>query len=146
MSRGLGGLQREILKHLGDPIREGSVSNALQHYDDETVVYGMALTLGPGVHDLRHVSRVVARERDVRRFDKNKFQAAFSRAVRSLVCRGILEVLWLVPLDGSGVHFCWDRARRGKVERLSDGEYLRWQSRQARFVRTLKSARSLPCR
>ena len=62
------------------------------------------------------------------------FRAAFSRAVKSLLKRGLIESLWLVPLaeceEGLDIGFGSER-----VMRLADGLYCQGSDRQVRFVK-----------
>jgi hypothetical protein len=131
MSKGIGHLQREILTHLEDPIS----AKTGQRDDGEVTVYGCGFVPANGVYDLRHVFKCleVLHNRTDPDWNKAVFQAAFSRAVRSLVRRGILEALWLIPIVR--VCFYWRKDCRFQVECLNDGSYVRWHSRQVRFVR-----------
>jgi hypothetical protein len=71
-------------------------------------------------HKLNHLGR-----------PREGFSAAFFRAVRGLVQRGLLTALRLVLLDALDPSF----TREDDVERLADGVYLHWESRQIRFVK-----------
>jgi hypothetical protein len=122
-------LQREILEHLKTPLppERGSLR------EGETKAYQHAFIPAENVYDLRHVLKVVSKiRRSGANWNEAAFQSAFSRAVRSLVARGVLKPLWLVPI--SGVCFAWQNDPRWRTESLADGEYMVWSSRQVRFV------------
>ena len=113
MSKGLGSLQREILAHIADPMPRGQ-----------------DFSLRDGVYDLRFVLRALQKLRGGRCISES-LQAAFSRAVRSLVRRRFLKPLWLVPIN------CTEQDREWldfRTEELSDGLYMIWSSRRVRFV------------
>jgi hypothetical protein len=128
MSKGLGKLQREIISHLADPIPATGWSR-----EGELRAGGVCFIPVPGVYDLRSVSHTMARQRGLKFVDWSPpLQAAFSRAVRSMVRRGILEKVELVPVERVTY---WERHRRCSVHELSDGCFLDWSPRQVRFVR-----------
>lgn len=57
------------------------------------------------------------------------FEASFSRAVRTLVQRGLLHHLkYIVPIASA------DDFRPPRVEKLADGDYVQVSGRQVRFV------------
>jgi hypothetical protein len=94
MSRGLGGLQRQILESL-DAARE-----AQESYDRGWVLYQRVdMHLIEGVYDLRCVSTYVARQRRYTPYEREAFYPRFSRAVHGLVQREFLTPLTTVPLD-----------------------------------------------
>jgi hypothetical protein len=129
MSKGLGKLQRDILTHLKDPLLEKVGTT----YAGETTAYGTTFLLGADVYDLHNVAVILERLYGRSMFNRHILQAAFSRAVRSLLRRGVLERVSLVPVAKEC--FQWRRDPRWRVEELSDGRYLLWRDRQARFVR-----------
>ncbi len=121
MSKGLGYLQREIIDTLagrpgGDMIVDGC---------------GRRAWLADGVHDLRKVSRSMARAAGTLdcEYAASSWQASFSRAVAGLAKRRMLNVLWRVPLDAVEPEFAWPSAE------FAGGIHLNWFSRQRRFVR-----------
>jgi hypothetical protein len=108
MGQGLGKLQLAILDHLQK--RQGG--------DTVRAHYQMQVQLAPGIHDMR----VVAREmnEDDRGFSDRRRQAAFSRAVASLIERDLLRACPLVPITKSNPDGQW----QSRVLQLSDGCYL----------------------
>src|SRR5689334_22312546 len=94
MSKGLGNLHRDIVAHLADPI----MRDCTWIDKDETYAQGVFFVLADGAFDLSNVVRILAKSHNAydRRFVSPVFQASFSRAVRSLVKRRVLEKLWLV--------------------------------------------------
>jgi len=127
MSSGLGAMQRRILDALavrlgGDRVDENHIAS-----------FGLAL----GVHDLRQVSKAMARDHGGiynGSFVTGKWQASFSRAVAGLVARGYISAPSLVPLADVGQSN--DGPLRRQVHHLSDGAYID-QPRQRRFVRVM---------
>jgi len=94
MSKGIGQLQRDILARLDSPGREV-----------EKGLFVNGTEVEEGVYDLRLVARYVAGGEAARLFGfpaypTSSFSAAFSRAVRSLIERGELEVVSLPLRDG----------------------------------------------
>ena len=86
MSRGLGRVQVAVLDYLH--ARRG---------DDHIGGLGEPLfILGPGIHDMRRVAEEMMSRKGL---SEPRSQAAFSRAVRTLVERGLLEPLSLVPVS-----------------------------------------------
>ena len=121
MSKGLGYLQREIIDTLagrpgGDMIVDGC---------------GRRAWLADGVHDLRKVSRSMARAAGTLdcEYAANSWQASFSRAIAGLVNRRVIEVVWRVPLCAIEPEFAWPSAE------FAGDIHLNWFSRQRRFVR-----------
>ncbi len=121
MSRGPGYLQREILAALaarpgGDMIQDGC---------------GRRAWLADGVHDLRAISREMARAAGTPdcEYATGVWTASFSRAVAGLAKRRMLNVLWRVPLCAIEPEFAWPSAE------FAGGIHLNWFSRQRRFVR-----------
>ena len=90
MSKGLGYLQREIIDTLA--ARPGG--------DMLTDTCGHRAWLAGGVHDLRSVSREMARAAGVPDYEyaTSVWAASFSRAVAKLAQRHMIDVLWRVPL------------------------------------------------
>jgi len=86
VSRGLGRVQVAVLDYLH--ARRG---------DDHIGGLGEPLfILGPGIHDMRRVAEEMTSRKGL---SEPRSQAAFSRAVRTLVERGLLEPLSLVPVS-----------------------------------------------
>ena len=86
MSQGLGRVQVAVLDYLH--ARRG---------DDHIGGLGEPLfILGPGIHDMRRVAEEMTSRKGL---SEPRSQAAFSRAVRTLVERGLLEPLSLVPVS-----------------------------------------------
>jgi hypothetical protein len=136
MSRGLGRLQRQILETLdeakatqlpypgsadGEPgIPNGSDLAGWIRYG------GGCMRLAPGVYDLRCSSAYLKCQRVLQGRSTIAFHAAFPRAVKTLLARGALTCLELVPL--AEVHrlpVLYARRRLcAQVHRLADGLYL----------------------
>jgi hypothetical protein len=93
----------------------------------ESSAFGWGFVPQAGVYDLRRVKQVLQRSR-VR--STSSFEAAFSRSTGSLIRRGVLEPLRLVPIASVCL-----AGRQWRVLRLANGDCLRWRSRQVRFVR-----------
>ena len=122
MSKGIGHLQRGILAALaarpgGDIIVDGC---------------GRRAWLAEGVHDLRAISRSMARAAGTLdcEYATSVWTASFSRAVAGLAQRRMLDVLWRVPLYAVEPEFAWPSAE------FAGDIHLNWFSRQRRFVRT----------
>lgn len=141
MSRGLGSLQTEIIETLEEAKRDipsypgqgSSKSDPLPFSLPGWVIVGRTCALlAEDVYDLRASAAFLAKRRGLR-FATSGFQASFSRAVRSLVSRGLLAPLSLVPVTQYEEE---DRYRdASRIEHLKDGLYLTTSSRQIRFVR-----------
>ncbi|MEE9250174.1 MAG: hypothetical protein V3U93_03490 [Alphaproteobacteria bacterium] len=83
------------------------------------------------IRDMRKVSKTLARRHggiSHMDFAKLSWQAAFSRAVRGLVKRGLIETISVVPLAEG-------RPDAANVHELSDGMYLVVRGRQRRYTR-----------
>lgn len=144
MSRGLGKLQREIIATL-EEAKQTMVSyhgsawypGVVPFCEPGWVYYkGTIVQLREDVYDIRASFKFLA-SRHRERFHESVFQASFSRAVKGLVTRRILEVLnRQVPIINYGPD------AQPRVHFLSDGEFFDiWGIRQIRFV-----ARSdVPC-
>lgn len=128
MSRGLGKLQRSILAAL-----------AARGGGDLVVDYlGRTACLAEGVHDLRAVSREMARESGRMQAGiavEARWQTHFSRSIVSLAERGEIEVLSVVPCVHVDADFPIPHAN------LVEGPRLLWNSRQRRFVRLVANTR-----
>ena len=121
MSRGPGRLQRAILAALetrpgGDLIVDG---------------HGRRAWLADNIHDLRSVSRSMARAAGTPNceYAASSWQAGFSRAIAGLAQRHMIDVLWRVPLYAVEPEFAWPSAE------FAGDIHLNWFSRQRRFVR-----------
>jgi hypothetical protein len=110
MSRGLGKLQREILAGLEaqEPVTEFGYHG---HWFTPTIT---------GLYDLRALAPVVA-ERLQKRGGDGPFSAAFSRAVRGLVRRGVLCVVTTVPIDSRDALTWRDKHHEGVFGNAGDG-------------------------
>jgi hypothetical protein len=108
MSRGLGKLQREIIEtleeakqHFSDVFYRGGGSLATYRCSHGLgwVIMGKShFRIADDIYDLRASSLHLAERHDAFRFGiEPKFQAAFSRAARTLVARGRLLPVWRVP-------------------------------------------------
>jgi hypothetical protein len=110
MSRGLGKIERLILAEL-----DGGGNAVKGRYS-----YGWYTTTG-GVYHLRTLSKALARQHGGmdRRYTSSTWQAAFSRAVHSLIRKQLIKAVTLVPL------YIWDGEYPDKmpceVMELSDG-------------------------
>lgn len=158
MSRGLGQVQRQILESLAvaraaAPRYPGSGDSgpglppALQGTpaaEGWIWVGRSCLHLAPGVYDLRATLAYLLQQSRARRTKwtaqgrvSNPLEAAFSRAVRTLVRREALEPLWFVPFDAVDPLFFRDEDVEWCQE--PDGtrrQYLLWPThKQIRFVR-----------
>ena len=156
MSRGLGAMQRQILESLDTaraaaPRYAGSGDSgyglppALRgtpQAEGWIWVGGSLLHLAPGLYDLRGtlaylLERSGTPRRTVHRRVSHALEAAFSRAVRSLVARGALEPVWFVPFDTVDSDFFREQDVEWCID--PDGtkrQYLLWpQHKQIRFVR-----------
>lgn len=142
MSRGLGKLQLEILATLDDAKwKQDSYSGSgmslvsglrdVRWHHPGWITRGRWLArIAEDVYDLRASCRFIMAQRGVRPGGNAAYalQAAFSRAVRGLVDRGVLIHLTLVPVAD------WEDELEG-VERLSDGNYIHYRDKQVRFVK-----------
>jgi len=125
MSRGIGRMQQLIVGALSS--RPGGDAFGGSWNDD--------FVLAQGIHDLRQVSKELARTNGgiiYCSFIEPKWEASFSRAIRSLQKRKMLEFPSLLPLQS--VH---RYAPRECVYELSDGVFHVNRYRQRRFVRVL---------
>jgi hypothetical protein len=159
MSRGLGKLQREIIETLDDAKRyfadpATAVEKQFMGYTFKSwpsykggspffrdgdprqeqagwVTHGRGFRIADNVYDLRASCRFLMKQRDL---DPNRdhtwvFSIAFSRAVRSLVQRGLLcHLKHIVPIVSADDH------RPPYFEKLADGDYVNVSGRQVRFV------------
>ncbi len=121
MSRGTGHLQRKILAALaarpgGDMIVDGC---------------GRRAWLAEGVHDLRAISRSMARAAGTPdcEYATGVWKSSFSRSVAGLAKRRAFDVLWCVPLQAAERGFAWP------VTETEGNIFMNWFSRQKRFVR-----------
>ena len=138
MGRGLGRLEREILDSL-------EIAKERQHsyrgYDGDDwhpgwlVVNRAVVRIPPDIHDLRATARFLAVKNGAIHAGSvisPAFDASFSRAVRSLLARGYLARVSMLP-----VIEC-EKDDRGIVESFSDGNVIVLRGRQTRFVRKAK--------
>ena len=135
MSKGLGPLQREILATLPESAAPDVWHRgmALDKGSDEPwhCVRGLDVILADGIGDL-----IVARSIIVGRLggcDSAGFSASFSRAVRTLVTRGEITLLSLVPITE---YRDAPRAPRNRVNvcHFADGMYFDHGEQPARFT------------
>ena len=122
MSAGIGRMQRAILDALagrpgGDLIVDG---------------HGRRAWLADSTHDLRQLSREMARAAGTLdcQYATNSWRASFSRGISGLLKRGVVEILWYVPLQAAEHGFAWP------VTETEGNIFMNWFSRQKRFVRT----------
>jgi hypothetical protein len=138
MLLGLGRLQKEILNTLEaakvemSPYCGGASWGILSapFYQPGWVKHlGAVVQLADGLYDLRASLRFLARSRGQMYSScvYNRFKASFSRAVRLLFARGLLEAPSLVPIKD------WEGTCR--VHQLVDGNFMLVSGRQRRFVR-----------
>lgn len=87
--------------------------------------------LGGGVHDLRQLSREMTRAAGTQdcQYAASSWQVSFSRGISGLLKRGVVEILWSVPLEAIEPEFVWP------VVEVDGAIYMQWYSRQRRFVR-----------
>ena len=127
MSKGLGIWQQRVLNALelsADVDRTPRAerdSKALWHR-----VYNFDVVLQPHVYDLDVVRFLLAREH-------GHHDQAVSRAVRMLIRRGELKQLSLVPIQAYE-RLGYGEPRKSLIHELSDGTYLDYGGRTARFV------------
>ncbi|HSW46263.1 MAG TPA: hypothetical protein VLM89_11905 [Phycisphaerae bacterium] len=116
MGRGLGTMQREVL----------AVAQAMAATPREVEI-GIRgyFTLPVGIVCMRQVSQAVMR-RHGERFIEGTVQASYARAVRSLLRRGLLERVGVVPVANH---------RDVAVHRLCDGDYLLPRGRRALYCK-----------
>ena len=122
MSKGIGHLQREIIAALA--ARHGG--------DILTDTCGRCAWLADDVHDLRKVSREMAKTTTGLtnyEYVTSSWSASFSRATAGLAQRHMIDVLWAVPLQAAESEFAWP------VAEVDGAIYMRWYSRQRRFIR-----------
>ena len=146
MSRGLGKLQREILETLEEAKASGIVYRGVSWYKYDidalgrlagaqpgwVVAQGCEVLLAPHVYDLRASMKHLAKHHgalEQGQWVTRSFAASFSRAVRSLVKRGYLDVLWPVPIQAA-----LEGGDEWRLMYLADGTYLKPGNRQRRFV------------
>jgi hypothetical protein len=145
MSRGLGKLQREILETLDDAKRHfgedysyhGGFTKfgiaARWKLPGWVVHRGAAFRLGEAMYDLRASCRYLAHRHDALdrgRWLDPRFQASFSRAVRSLVKRGLLVPKHLLRIED----YDEETAHHAQIQHLKEGMYVFVSERQVRFV------------
>jgi hypothetical protein len=146
MSRGLGQLQREIVRTLEAskiaslPYRGNGRDENPPWNEPGWVRYrGLRVQLAEGAYDLRASAALLAHKSGHTYAGENaltgyfvmgKFQAAFSRAVRGLMQRGELMALGLVPV------MAWERSQQIARRLRQDvrGAYLPVYGSQVRFV------------
>lgn|GEM_PF-5548892 len=146
VSQGLGALQRDILEtldeakgavfHYRGSAREENYGRLDNYRWDEpgwVRCRGCVVKLAPGAYDLRASMKYLAMKRGATycrgSFVRERFQVAFSRAVKGLIRRGALEPLGLVPLAEAE-----NEPDEYTVMLLADGLYLAAWPRQVRFV------------
>jgi hypothetical protein len=132
MSKGLGWLQQEILNSLSQAKNTESFYTGKGFWGDGYVhAHGFDVVLDDQVYDLRETLKHLAKkhEKIYASYVRGSFQASFSRAVKSLLKRGYLKQLYIVPLKEARqqVDDC-------TITLLSDGLHLVACDRQIRFV------------
>jgi hypothetical protein len=164
MSRGLGRLQRDIIatldeakvalpRYLGGRAAERAEWSQWfrQRYPNHAeypagpgwvIAHGREVRLADGIYDLRaSLAYLARRDNQISHcsYVRGAYQAGFSRAVRGLVRRGLLEPLrFLVPIDCLGEGVETDLCR---TLALADGLYAAVSGRQVRFVRRAENGR-----
>lgn len=137
MSRGLGVWQRRILDTLPKS-REEEYGPGLAFYLGASKrwhrVHGLDVILERHVYDLNVVRGVLMRGVEISEPHRADMQQAISRAVRSLVAKGQLERLSLVPLEEYRSGSVYGEGPVWRVLHLADGTYLDYGKRQVRFV------------
>jgi hypothetical protein len=143
VSRGLGAMQQAILDTLetakltapryrgcGQGWKRSGVGVPLGADPAGWIWYmGGCVQLGHGVYDLRCSSTYLRQQRTIGVWNSHRFFPAFSRAIKTLLARGVLTALHLVPLGRIDVDYPCDQ-----VHFLSDGLYLSVQEHPVRFV------------
>lgn len=138
MSKGLGWLQHEIINTLEEAKQETRSYRGAGYYGGKGPGWvkcrGINAELAPGVYDLRASALYLAKKHNGishANYIDSTFQASFSRAVRGLIDRGIIEALDLVPIvKYPNIHNVYNN----KILDLADGVYLNTDSRQSRFI------------
>jgi hypothetical protein len=125
-------MQRAIL----DTLDAARVDAAAFPSDAGWIWYGTCLEvrLAPEIYDLRLSSRYLKKQWQIDYQTEPRFQAAFSRAVRSLIRRQILEPVGLVHLADVFTHH---NVVPSCVHYLADGTSLAHYKQQTRFVKRL---------
>ena len=136
MSRGLGKLQRDILNTFGEA-REYFKSEKCRYRGmawggvDYLIHNGREIKVKPYVYDLRASLKYLALKYN-RLYGANYvdvvFQASFSRAVKLLIERGLIQPLSMIPLDD-----VFGGPDMSVVHSLSDGLWA-FPGRQIRFI------------
>jgi len=159
MGRGVGNLQHEILTTLAEAketmvFYHGSARWRMPLNQDRPgwVSYcSMDVLLAGGVYDLRASSAFLARRRGLR-FVGESFSAAFSRAVRGLIRRGLIKAPQVVSVErvedktGRSIDLDFDPHSGDEVDPMSgrfvipDGPFVR-RGRETRFVLLTKAAK-----
>ena len=123
MSRGLGAIQREILDTLDEARLKYLGPNGYTWY------LNCYVSLRPDVYDMRATADYLMRLRGMN-WHEGPFQASLSRAIHSLVKRGILTRLRMVPITR-----CLNTVRRCDLIHEHHGElFLEYGTPQIRFV------------
>ncbi len=150
MSRGLGKLQRDILNTLEEAkqdmfnytgsYRQENIGNYKGWKWDRpgwVVCRNRIILLADHVYDLRASMKYLAAKQGQTycrgNYTNGKFQAAFSRAVKGLIARGLIEPLGLVPIVDYRASN-QDHEYSSVIMNLSDGLYLNINKRQNRFI------------
>lgn len=140
MSRGLGELQREVLAALPKSKAECLDYRGGGSYPDwDPLPFSLpgwvyyrrsCVRLADDVYDMLAVGHLLKQSRRFRLSDSTAaFLAAYSRAVRTLLARGIIKPLTTVPIQAV------DEDPNGLVHELADGQYLMVSRDCKRFVR-----------
>jgi hypothetical protein len=93
--------------------------------------HGHRAWLADGVHDLRAVSREMARAAGLPDcyYATNSWQSSFARAVSGLEERRLISLLWSVPMEAIESEFSWPS------NEIEGDLFLKWFSRQRRFAK-----------
>jgi len=129
MSKGLGKMQHAILENLDAAQTHNRHPNDVRWLWYSPVI---ELRLAEGIYDLRDTSRYLRRLWRVDYQTERRFQAAFSRAVRTLIHRKLLEPVTLIPIERVFTHY---GAQAYFLHDLSEGTYWLRNRQQTRFVK-----------
>jgi hypothetical protein len=129
MSKGLGRMQHAIMDNLDTAQAYNTLPNDIRWFWYSQVI---ELRLAEGVYDLRQTSRYLRRLWHIDFMTERRFQAAFSRAVRTLIARKLLEPVTMVPIVDEFTHY---GASTWFLHHLADGTYWIRNQQQTRFVK-----------
>lgn len=132
MSKGIGPLQQEILDSLDVAMAKASQYRGSGGAPGWVCHKELKVRLHPDIYDLRAVLHYLAEKNGKltsSRKVKRAYQVSFSKAVRGLVRRGIIEPLWLVPVVD------WAPESVSQLQKYYHKYYLRVSEKARRFVR-----------